>query len=208
MDENTPHMHLIYVPVVHTTDKKTGQTINKLCCSEFWKGQNSYKVLQDNFYKYITKAGFKLERGNNEKNEHIKIADLKQVTNYEVQKFEKMSIKEEKEINTNDIELIKQDYKRVIRKYNTLAKQYTKIKVISDTNLENYTKTTRENENLKHRLKFSQNSVRFLNKYVENIFKVVSNILYLPIPYIEDYINNKIKEYRKNERTERNNDDR
>ena len=208
MDESTPHMHLVYVPVVHTTDKKTGQTINKLCCSEFWKGQNSYKVLQDNFYKYITKAGFKLERGNNEKNEHIKIADLKQVTNYEVQKFEKMSIKEEKEINTNDIELIKQDYKRVIRKYNTLAKQYTKIKVISDTNLENYTKTTRENENLKHRLKFSQNSVRFLNKYVENIFKVVSNILYLPIPYIEDYINNKIKEYRKNERTERNNDDR
>ena len=133
---------------------------------------------------------------------------IKQVTNYEVQKFEKMSIKEEKEINTNNIELIKQDYKRVIRKYNTLAKQYTTIKVINDTNLENYTKVTRENENLKHRINFLQKSVRFLNKYIENIFKVVSKMLYLPIPYLEEYINNKIKENRKNETIKRNDNER
>lgn len=208
LDESTPHMHLIYVPIVHTTDKQTGQPINKLCCSEFWKGQNSYKILQDNFYKYVTKAGFKLERGNNEKNEHIKIADLKQVTNYEVQKFKKMSINEEKEINTNDIELIKKDYKRVIRKYNTLAKQYTKIKVISDTNLDNYTKTTRENENLKYQVKHLKKCINYLHGYIDRIFTVVSKMLYLPIPYIENFINNKIKEYRNNGTIKRDNNDR
>ena len=63
LDESTPHMHLIYLPVVHTIDKKSGKDIEKLCCTDFWKGKNSYKVLQDNFYKYVTRAGFELERG-------------------------------------------------------------------------------------------------------------------------------------------------
>lgn len=202
MDESTPHMHLVYVPVVHTTDKKTGQSINKLCCSDFWKGQNSYKILQDNFYKYVTKAGFKLERGNNEKNEHIKIADLKQVTNYEVQKFEKMSIKEEKEINTNNIELIKQDYRRIIRKYNTLAKQYTKVKVISNTNLENYVKAKEFNETLQRQIKVLRAGLRHALSYIENIYICVSKILGLPLPYTEELILQKIKEYKQSKRKE------
>ena len=78
MDESTPHMHLIYLPVVHTVDKKTGNQIEKLCCSEFWKGRNSYKVLQDNFYKYMTRAGFNLDRGDTEDNKHLNEQLLKE----------------------------------------------------------------------------------------------------------------------------------
>lgn len=40
LDESTPHMHIVFIPVVHTTDKK-GNQINKISCSEFWKGKNS-----------------------------------------------------------------------------------------------------------------------------------------------------------------------
>ena len=43
-DEATPHMHLIFLPVVHTTDKK-GNPIDKLACSEFWKAKDSYRQL-------------------------------------------------------------------------------------------------------------------------------------------------------------------
>ena len=57
MDEATPHMHLVFIPVIHYINKKTGLTESKISCSEFWKGQNSYKLLQDSFYKYITRAG-------------------------------------------------------------------------------------------------------------------------------------------------------
>lgn len=67
LDETTPHMHLVFLPVVHILDKKSGKMIAKLSCSEFWKGKNSYKILQDNFYKYMTRAGFELERGETEK---------------------------------------------------------------------------------------------------------------------------------------------
>ena len=62
MDEETPHMHLIFLPVVHTQDKK-GNNIDKLACSKFWKEKDSYRRLQDAFYQYMTSHNFKLERG-------------------------------------------------------------------------------------------------------------------------------------------------
>ena len=51
MDEETPHMHLIFLPVVHTKDKE-GNDIGKLACSEFWKATDSYRQLQNAFYNY------------------------------------------------------------------------------------------------------------------------------------------------------------
>lgn len=62
LDEETPHMHLVYIPVIDSKNKK-GEKIRKISASEFWKGKGSYKTLQDNFYKYIKEKGFDLERG-------------------------------------------------------------------------------------------------------------------------------------------------
>ena len=47
-DERSPHMHLLFLPVVHTTDKK-GNPIEKIACSEFWKAKDSYRQLQNAF---------------------------------------------------------------------------------------------------------------------------------------------------------------
>ena len=44
MDEETPHMHLVFIPVVHTKDKK-GNAIDKIACSEFWKAKD--KAIQE-----------------------------------------------------------------------------------------------------------------------------------------------------------------
>lgn len=87
MDESTPHLHLVFIPVVHTKDKK-GNKIEKNCSSEYWRGKDSYKKLQDNFYKYIKDKGFNLERGNSRKIEHLSTEKLKQITNYENIKYE------------------------------------------------------------------------------------------------------------------------
>jgi hypothetical protein len=62
MDESTPHMHLTYIPVVEAVTKK-GEAIKKINCSEFWKGFNSYGVLQDEFHEFVIEKGFDLERG-------------------------------------------------------------------------------------------------------------------------------------------------
>ena len=79
LDESTPHMHLVFVPVIHKIDKKSGKHIDKIACSEYWKGKDSYRQLQDNFHKYIVEHGFELERGNTKENTHIPIERLKQI---------------------------------------------------------------------------------------------------------------------------------
>ena len=83
-DEQTPHMHLIFLPVVHTTDKK-GNPIDKLACSEFWKAKDSYRQLQDAFYKYMVEHGFDLQRGlpKEETNrKHYSVEEYKKITNF------------------------------------------------------------------------------------------------------------------------------
>ena len=55
MDENTPHLHLVFIPIVHTTDKK-GNAIDKIACSEFWKEKDSYIQLQNAFYHILLKT--------------------------------------------------------------------------------------------------------------------------------------------------------
>ena len=83
-DEQTPHMHLIFLPVVHTTDKK-GNPIDKLACSEFWKAKDSYRQLQDAFYKYMVENGFNLQRGLPKEEtgrEHYSVEEYKKITNF------------------------------------------------------------------------------------------------------------------------------
>ena len=83
-DEQTPHMHLIFLPVVHTTDKK-GNSIDKLACSEFWKAKDSYRQLQDAFYRYMVENGFDLQRGlpKEETNrQHYSVEEYKKITNF------------------------------------------------------------------------------------------------------------------------------
>ncbi|MCI9016309.1 MAG: hypothetical protein HFJ53_03975 [Clostridia bacterium] len=85
LDEETPHLHLVFIPVVHTADKK-GNAIDKIACSEFWKDKDSYIQLQNAFYSYITENGFDLERGKSSSREHLSVKDYKEITNYEKSK--------------------------------------------------------------------------------------------------------------------------
>ena len=82
MDEETPHMHLVFIPVVHTQDKK-GNDIDKIACSEFWKEKDSYRQLQDAFYNYIKANNFNLERGKEEGRVHLSIEEYKKITGFE-----------------------------------------------------------------------------------------------------------------------------
>ena len=108
-DEQTPHMHLIFLPVVHTTDKK-GNSIDKLACSEFWKAKDSYRQLQDAFYKYMVENGFDLQRGlpKEETNrQHYSVEEYKKITNFkqtkEILKSMKLELPDVPDINDINI---------------------------------------------------------------------------------------------------------
>ena len=76
---------LFFIPVVHTKDKK-GNDIDKIACSEFWKAKDSYRQIQDAFYKYMVTNNFELERGNPSEKVHLSVEDYKNITNFEESK--------------------------------------------------------------------------------------------------------------------------
>ena len=151
MDEDTPHMHLIFIPVVHTTDKQ-GNKIDKICCRDFWKGKNSYRDLQNSYFKHISEKGFKLERGElvEETNrEHFTVQEYKKITNYEntkellkniklelpetpdVKDFKKLMLNRDEKIENEIIKprdnLIKELYNQNLSLHKELSKQTTII---------------------------------------------------------------------------------
>ncbi len=116
MDEETPHMHLIFLPVVHTQDKK-GNNIDKLACSEFWKEKDSYRRLQDAFYQYMTSHNFELERGVPKEEtgrEHIDIKEYKEITNFDKtkEKLENMKLELPDVPDIDDIKMARWSKKR------------------------------------------------------------------------------------------------
>lgn len=189
MDESTPHMHIVFIPVVHKKDKN-GNKISKIACSEYWKGKDSYKKLQDNFYSYMTKSGFVLERGNKEGNAHIPIEKLKKITNYEVQEMFKETKHYEQEKNTDNIEIIRTNYKRVIHKFNTLANRYTKVKNIVEDTMLKAEKIQEENFELRQenqRLKIENSK---LKDYIDKTFEYVSLLFDFSKDRLKSLVNN------------------
>ncbi len=108
MDEETPHMHLVFIPVVHTQDKK-GNDIDKIACSEFWKEKDSYRQLQDAFYNYVKANNFNLERGKEDGRVHLSVEDYKKITGFENSK----TVLQDIELQLPDVPNIK-DFSKIM----------------------------------------------------------------------------------------------
>ena len=85
LDEGSPHMHLMFIPVVHTKDKD-GNNIDKICSRDFWKGRDSYRKLQDAYFNHVKSKGFDLERGmfvEDTNRKHYTVEEYKKITNFD-----------------------------------------------------------------------------------------------------------------------------
>ena len=184
MDESTPHLHLVFIPVVHTKDKK-GNPIDKIACSEYWKGKDSYKKLQDNFYKYITDNGFNLERGKSRQVEHLSTEKLKQITNFENIKYE-LSQEEIQPIDTKNKDLIIQQNKELIKYTNKLKIQLSK----SYSAINKVAELQQENINLKYENEELKKENNKLKNYIEKTFEVVKNLFSFPVDRFKRIVNN------------------
>ena len=190
MDESTPHLHLVFVPVIHKLDKKSGKQVDKIACSEYWKGKDSYKKLQDNFYQYITDNGFDLERGKSRDVEHLSTEKLKQITNYDNIKYE-LTQEQIKPIETQNTSLIIQQNKELIKYTNKLkvqlSKSYTTINKIDNLQKEN-TALKYENEKLKQ----ENNKLR---NYINKTFEVVKHLFNFPMDTFKRLVDNFVKHF-------------
>jgi plasmid recombination enzyme len=180
MDEETPHMHLIFLPVVHTQDKK-GNKIDKLACSEFWKEKDSYRRLQDAFYQYMTLHNFELERGVPKEEtgrEHIDIKEYKEITNFDKtkEKLQNMKLKLPDVPDIDDIKMARWSKKRdekiledIIKPKDDLINELYQNNLLMHQQLLRQTKMVEEAEKYqKERNKIMADN-RDLHKQVDNI---------------------------------------
>ena len=194
MDEDTPHMHLLFIPVVHTTDKE-GNKIDKVCCRDFWREKNSYRDLQNAYFKHISEKGFKLERGELVEvtnRGHYSIQEYKKITNYEntkellksiklelpetpdIKDFKKLMLNRDEKIENEIIkpkdDLIKKLYSENISLHKELSRQTT-IFEKEQENLLNYnTELKVKCRNLE--LDFSNKEKELKYKYEHENYKI------------------------------------
>ncbi len=190
MDEETPHMHLVFIPVVHTTDKK-GNNIDKIACSEFWKAKDSYRQLQNAFHSYITANGFDLERGNPSERVHLPVEDYKKITNFEkiktvlkdiklelpetpdVKSFGKLVRNRDEKIQELVVEprdkMIKEQQEQISLLYLTLQNQVNTVERASKYEKERKS-IMHENKELKEKCENLENDYSFkLKEEIQNI---------------------------------------
>ena len=180
MDETNPHMHLTYIPVVHKVNPMTGGKFDKIACSEFWGQRFSYSNLHEAFHNHMIDAGFELERGAFTKIQFIPVSKLKVLTNYEAQKLELQMNKPEEEIETDDINVLREEYKRVVKKINNISRQYAKVKAIIENNVKKMEYLFEENERLSSNYRAEKQRNSWYKFCINKVFECVSILFNFP----------------------------
>ena len=194
MDEDTPHMHLLFIPVVRTTDKQ-GNKIDKVCCRDFWRGKNSYRDLQNAYFKHISEKGFKLERGELVEvtnREHYSIQEYKKITNYEntkellkniklelpetpdIKDFKKLMLNRDEKIENEVIkpkdDLINKLYNENISLHKELSKQANTINIATEYE-KKHTQILEDNVNLQFKCKKLEKTLENKEKELKQQFE-------------------------------------
>ncbi len=180
LDEGAPHMHLMFVPVVHTKDKE-GNKIDKICARDFWKGRDSYRKLQDAYFNHVKSKGFDLERGmfiEDTGRKHYTIEEYKKITNYDNTKklLSEMKLELPKVPDINDISKfsIKRDEKileKIIKPKDDFIKELYKENLSLNKELSKQSKIIDEAQKYQKERNIILADNRSLHKEVEDIKK-------------------------------------
>ncbi len=81
IDEKTPHIHCVVVPLVKKLDNRTKTERYTISKKQYIKDKIHLSQLQDKYHQRLTEKGFDLERGiKGSDNENINIKELKKIT--------------------------------------------------------------------------------------------------------------------------------
>ena len=80
LDEKTPHIHCVVVPLVKKLDKRTNTERFTISKKQYIKDKIHLSELQDKYHERLTSKGYDLERGiKGSDRKHIKIKDYKKI---------------------------------------------------------------------------------------------------------------------------------
>ena len=83
LDEETPHLHCVVIPLVKKLDKRTNTERYTISKKQYIKDKIHLSELQDKHHQRLTEKGYDLERGiKNSDTKHQKTKELKKTTRY------------------------------------------------------------------------------------------------------------------------------
>lgn len=83
LDEETPHLHCVVIPLVKKYDKRTNTERYTISKKQYIRDKYHLSELQDKYHKRLTEKGYDLERGIKGSNaKHQKTKELKKTTRY------------------------------------------------------------------------------------------------------------------------------
>ena len=80
LDEKTPHIHCVVVPLIKKFDKRTNTERYTISKKQYIRDKIHLSELQDKYHERLTNKGYDLERGiKSSDRKHIKIKDYKKI---------------------------------------------------------------------------------------------------------------------------------
>lgn len=103
LDERTPHIHCVVVPIVKKFDKRVNKERYSISKRDYIKDQNYLSTLQDKYCFRLNNLGFKLERGEKgTKIKNLSLGQLKGIT----RNYERLANKSKKNIESEHLKII------------------------------------------------------------------------------------------------------
>ena len=103
LDEKTPHIHCVVVPLVKKFDKRVNKERYSISKRDYIKDQTNLSVLQDKYCFRLNNLGFKLERGEKgTKIKNLSLGQLKGITKH----YERLASKSKNNIENEYLKII------------------------------------------------------------------------------------------------------
>ena len=195
MDEKTPHVHCVVVPLIKKFDKRTNTERYTISKKQYIRDKIHLSELQDKYHKRLTDKGYDLERGiKGSDRKHIKIKEYKKINrkleenlnvrNNRLDKVmnefdEKMKTTKNIPFNKNQVIINKDTFdtmNKVINESRKIRELQPKIEqVFNEVNnyASSYKSLEKENQNIKREVKSLKSKNEELEKENRNLQSII-----------------------------------
>ena len=170
LDEDTPHIHCVVVPLVKKLDKRTNTERFTISKKQYIRDNIHLSELQDVYNLRLRENGFELERGiKGSDRKHIKMKEFKKTTRYYEDKVTT--------INKNfDNAMIDFEEKMKTTKNTLIDKEYVKVKKGTFGSMQNVIKETKKIMEFQPKMEQLFNKVNTFTKSHQTLEKENSNL--------------------------------
>lgn len=198
IDEKTPHIHCVVVPLVKKFDKRTNCERYSISKKQYIKNSEHLSQLQDKYYQRLINNGFDLQRGiKGSDNEHLSIKELKKITIKLDKKMERESKTLNEEYNKLEIKLqsskptimgnqvkIDKDTYEALNSFMSTAKEIIKETPKNQAlfkELKEYTSSYKEIKRENQNIKYEVNNLRQQNEKLQQennkLYNLINHLL-------------------------------